>query len=150
MSVPTHPDAFTTAWLERALGAPPKSLRRFSASPIGTGQMSLSFRIALHWKGHDGPASIVAKCPSPDAGTRAIAHADEIKKDLAGSGYTLPQAALKWVLAHPAVSVVIPGIRNVAQADANCGVSDLPAMPAALVEKLRRHNWLRGVWYSGK
>lgn len=81
---------------------------------------------------------------------RAIAHADEIKKDLAGSGYTLPQAALKWVLAHPAVSVVIPGIRNVAQADANCGVSDLPAMPAALVEKLRRHNWLRGVWYSGK
>lgn len=81
---------------------------------------------------------------------RAIAHADEIKKDLAGSGYTLPQAALKWVLAHPAVSVVIPGIRNVAQADANCGVSDLPAMPAALVERLRRHNWLRGVWYGGK
>lgn len=75
MSVPTHPDAFTHAWLERALGAPPKSLRRFSASPIGTGQMSLSFRIALHWKRHDGPASIVAKCPSPDSGTRAIAHA---------------------------------------------------------------------------
>lgn len=81
---------------------------------------------------------------------RAVAHADEIKKDLVGTGYTLPQAALKWVLAHPAVSTVIPGIRSVAQAEANCGVSDLPAMPAPLVEKLRRHNWRRGVWYGGK
>ncbi len=81
---------------------------------------------------------------------RAIAHVAEISRDLAGTGYTMPQAALKWVLAHPAVSTVIPGIRSVAQADANCGTSDLPAMPDALVEKLRRHNWRRGVWYGGK
>jgi aryl-alcohol dehydrogenase-like predicted oxidoreductase len=81
---------------------------------------------------------------------RAIAHAAEIQRDLVGTGYTMPQAALKWVLAHPAVSTVIPGIRSVAQADANCGTSDLPAMPAALVEKLRRHNWRRGLWYTSK
>ncbi|HEY8995292.1 MAG TPA: aldo/keto reductase [Lacunisphaera sp.] len=81
---------------------------------------------------------------------RAIAHAEAIKRDLEDSGYTLPQAALKWVLAHPAVSTVIPGIRSVAQAEANCSVSDLPAMPRTLVEKLRRHNWHRGVWYGGK
>jgi aryl-alcohol dehydrogenase-like predicted oxidoreductase len=62
----------------------------------------------------------------------------------------MPQAALKWVLAHPAVSTVIPGIRNVAQAEANCAVSDMPAMPDALVEKLRRHNWRRAFWYAGK
>jgi len=96
------------------------------------------------------PDDFRAKYFEGDRLGRAIAHADEIKKDLAGSGYALPQAALKWVLAHPAVSVVIPGIRTVAQAEANCGVSDLPAMPAALVEKLRRHNWRRGVWYGGK
>lgn len=81
---------------------------------------------------------------------RVIARAREIQKDIAGSGFTLPQAAIKWVLAHPAVSTVIPGIRNVAQAEANCGASDLPAMSSPLVEKLRRHNWRRGVWYSGK
>lgn len=81
---------------------------------------------------------------------RAIAHAAEIQRDLAGTGYTMPQAALKWVLAHPAVSTVIPGIRSVAQADANCGTSDLPPMPVALVEKLRRHNWRRGLWYTSK
>ncbi|MEO7411907.1 MAG: aldo/keto reductase [Opitutaceae bacterium] len=91
-----------------------------------------------------------AKYFEGDRLARVIEHADEIKKDLAGSGYTMPQAAIKWVLEHPAVSTVIPGIRNVQQAEANCGVSDLPAMPAALVGKLRRHNWRRGVWYGGK
>lgn len=81
---------------------------------------------------------------------RTIARVADVQSDLAGSGYTLPQAALKFVLAHPAVSTVIPGIRTIAQAEANCGTSDLPDMPAPLVEKLHRHNWLRGVWYSGK
>ncbi|HVT74015.1 MAG TPA: aldo/keto reductase [Lacunisphaera sp.] len=81
---------------------------------------------------------------------RAIAHAEEIKRDLAGTPYTLPQAALKFVLAHPAVSTVIPGIRNVAQAGANCGASDLPDLPPDLLVRLRRHNWRRGVWYGGK
>ena len=32
----------------------------------------------------------------------------------------------------PPVLVVIPGIRNVAPAEANCAVSDLPAMPGKL------------------
>ncbi|MDD2763044.1 MAG: aldo/keto reductase [Opitutaceae bacterium] len=81
---------------------------------------------------------------------RTVVRVEGIKKDLAGSGYTLAQAALKFVLAHPAVSTVIPGIRNVAQAEANCAVSDLPPLPDALLLRLRRHNWLRGFWYSGK
>ncbi|HEY5550255.1 MAG TPA: aldo/keto reductase [Opitutaceae bacterium] len=81
---------------------------------------------------------------------RAVGHVEAIKADLAGTGYTMPQAALKWVLAHPAVSVVIPGIRSVAQAEMNCAVSDLPAMPDALVAKLHRYNWRRAVWYGGK
>jgi aryl-alcohol dehydrogenase-like predicted oxidoreductase len=85
-----------------------------------------------------------------DRVARVAARAEDIKKDLAGTNYTLPQAAIKWVLAHPAVSTVIPGMRNAAQAEANCGVSDLPAMAPALVKKLQRHNWRRGVWYGGK
>lgn len=85
-----------------------------------------------------------------DRVARGVAHADEIKQDLAGSGCTIAKAALKWVLSPAAVSTVIPGIRNVVQAEANCGVSDLPAMPEGLVTKLRRHNWRRGIWYGGK
>jgi len=81
---------------------------------------------------------------------RAVAHTEEIRQDLTGSGLTLAQAALKFVLAHPAVSTVIPGIRNVTQADANCAVSDLADLPGPLLGRLRRHNWRRGIWYGGK
>ena len=81
---------------------------------------------------------------------RARARAGRVAKSLEGSGYTLPQAAIKFALAHTAVGTVIPGMRNPSQAEANCGVSDLPAMPVVLQHGLREHNWLRGFWYSGK
>jgi aryl-alcohol dehydrogenase-like predicted oxidoreductase len=81
---------------------------------------------------------------------RTVKRVEAIREDLAGTRLTLAQAALKFVLAHPAVSTVIPGIRSLAQADANCGVSDLPDLPSDLLEKLRRHNWRRGIWYGGK
>lgn len=81
---------------------------------------------------------------------RTVKRVEAIREDLAVTRLTLAQAALKFVLAHPAVSTVIPGIRNVAQAEANCRVSDLPDLPADLLEKLRRHNWRRAFWYGGK
>jgi aryl-alcohol dehydrogenase-like predicted oxidoreductase len=81
---------------------------------------------------------------------RTIARVAEIRGDLEGSGLTMAQAALKFVLAHPAVSTVIPGIRNITQAEANCAVSDRPDLPPQLLEKLRRHNWRRAFWYGGK
>lgn len=81
---------------------------------------------------------------------RTIERVEAIRADVQNSGYTMPQAALKWVLAHPAVSVVIPGIRTVAQAEANLAVSDLPPMPPELVTRLRRHNWRKSFWYAGK
>lgn len=104
------------------------------------------------------PDDFRAKYFAGDRLARAVAHTEAIRQDLAdpafrpasGLAFTLPQAAIKWVLAHPAVSVVIPGIRTVAQAEANCAVSDLPPMPENLVHRLRRHNWRRGVWYGGK
>jgi aryl-alcohol dehydrogenase-like predicted oxidoreductase len=82
--------------------------------------------------------------------TRAVDRAEEIRKDVDGSGYTMAQVALKFALAHPAVSTVIPGIRNVQQAELNCAVSDLPDLDADLMIRLRRHNWRRAFWYSGK
>jgi aryl-alcohol dehydrogenase-like predicted oxidoreductase len=81
---------------------------------------------------------------------RAVARAEQIRADLHGSGFTMAQAALKFVLAHPAVTTVIPGIRSVNQAEMNCAVSDLPDPTPDLLVKLRRHNWRRAFWYSGK
>jgi len=80
---------------------------------------------------------------------RSVNRVEKIRRDIAGSGLTLPQVALKFVLHHPAVSTVIPGIRNVRQAEANIDVSDLPELSEELLKKLNRHMWNRGIWYSG-
>ncbi|MBC2778992.1 phosphotransferase family protein [Parasphingopyxis marina] len=71
--IPTRPEQFSRGWLEERLGAPAGSLRGFTARTIGTGQMCDSFRLALDWANHDGPATIVAKCPSANADSRQIA-----------------------------------------------------------------------------
>lgn len=81
---------------------------------------------------------------------RTVARVDKIKADIADTSYNLPQIALKFCLAHSAVSTVIPGMRNVAQARANCAASDLPALDDALLTKLHAHNWRRAFWYGGK
>lgn len=81
---------------------------------------------------------------------RAVQRAEAIREDISSTGLTMAQAALKFVLAHPAVTTVIPGIRNPAQAEANCGASDLPDLDPDLLQKLRRHNWRRAFWYGGK
>jgi aryl-alcohol dehydrogenase-like predicted oxidoreductase len=42
---------------------------------------------------------------------------------------TMVQFALRWIIDHPAVSVVIPGARNGEQARANASVADRPPLP---------------------
>lgn len=81
---------------------------------------------------------------------RAVNRVQKIEADIADSGLTMPQVALKFALAHPAVSTIIAGIRNVQQAEANVAASDGVALTAELISTLREHAWLRGVWYSGK
>lgn len=81
---------------------------------------------------------------------RSVRRVEAIRKDIEGSGLSMVEAALKFVLAHPAVSTIITGIRNPTQAEANVAVSDTPPMSAELVETLRGHAWRKGFWYSGK
>lgn len=81
---------------------------------------------------------------------RTVARVKQIEEDIADTGLTMAQVALKFVLSQPAVSTVIPGIRNVRQAKMNAEVSDLPDLPDFLSLKLRKHAWRRSFWYAGK
>ena len=47
------------------------------------------------------------------------------------------------MLRHPAVSVVIPGMRSPGHVRANLAASDADPLPAALMEELRGHRWDR-------
>jgi aryl-alcohol dehydrogenase-like predicted oxidoreductase len=57
-------------------------------------------------------------------------------RPLVPQGASMAQFALAWILQSPAVSVVIPGARNEAQARANAAASELPAIPAGTLTAL--------------
>jgi aryl-alcohol dehydrogenase-like predicted oxidoreductase len=58
-----------------------------------------------------------------------LAAVEEIRK-LVPVGGTMAAFALRWILMHEAVTVVIPGARNGEQAKANAAASDLAALSA--------------------
>src|SRR5690349_15344890 len=81
---------------------------------------------------------------------RTIRRVDKIRQEIGSEEPDLATAALKFTLKPAAVATVIPGIRNVRQAEMNCGVSDQKPMSDALERKLRKHDWRRAFWYAGK
>jgi len=60
-----------------------------------------------------------------------------------GEAATLPELALRFCLAHDAVSTVIPGMRKAANVEANTSVSDGRRLTPSLRTALRAHAWVR-------
>ena len=56
---------------------------------------------------------------------------------------SMARGALRFVLSHPAVSTVIPGMRSPAQVDENTAASDDGPLPADVVAQLRQYRWVR-------
>ena len=73
-----------------------------------------------------------------------------IRAEVNGEEPDMATTALKFILKHPAVSTIIAGMRNPAQAAANCAVSAAAPMSDDLATRLHPHAWHRGVWYAGK
>lgn len=68
---------------------------------------------------------------------QGVALADELKA-FVPPGMSLSRFALRWILDFDAISVIIPGAKNPAQARENAAVSDLPPLPAELHARLRK------------
>jgi aryl-alcohol dehydrogenase-like predicted oxidoreductase len=85
---------------------------------------------------------------------RTVQRLQEVRKDIEQYGladqYSLADVALKFALSPPAVSSVIVGMRSVAQVNRNSQISELRDLPPEFIQRMHRHNWLRGVWYGGK
>ena len=58
-------------------------------------------------------------------------------------GMSMPELALRFILDHPAVSTVIPGMRRLPHVRANLAVSDGQRLDGELRERLRAHRWDR-------
>jgi len=62
---------------------------------------------------------------------------------LVPDGMDLPELALRFILAHPAVGTVIPGMRRVSHVERNLAASDGTPLPPRLRESLKGHRWDR-------
>ena len=69
-----------------------------------------------------------------------------IAEDLGVEEDELPEIALRYILSHPAVSTVIPGMRSVRNVERNMAVADGKGLPTEQVEKLKGHRWVRNFY----
>ncbi len=70
---------------------------------------------------------------------------DALLQDL-GGGVDLPALALRFCLAHPAVSTVIPGMRAARHVEANAAAAGQAPLAAETIAVLKRHAWDRNFY----
>jgi len=78
----------------------------------------------------------------PENLNSSVDHADALKP-LVPTGMTMPELALRFILANPDVATTIPGMRQIRNVEANCAASDGNALPADLLAELKGHRWDR-------
>ncbi len=73
-------------------------------------------------------------------------HVAGLLHDLGVEAAALPAIALRFCLSHPAVSTVIPGMRSLRNAEANCAVSGSGPLAPETLAALRQHAWDRNFY----
>ena len=58
----------------------------------------------------------------------------------------IAEIALRYILSHPAVSTVIPGMRSVRNVERNMRVADGEGLPEDQVRLLKNHRWVRNFY----
>ncbi len=80
---------------------------------------------------------------APEKLHETLRRIDLVKEDLP-VGMTMAELALRFVLAHPDVSTVIPGMRRIRNVEANIAASDGKSLNPEALHRLDRHRWNRG------
>ncbi len=72
----------------------------------------------------------------------SVEHADRLKP-LVPEGMTMAEMALRFILAEPTVSTIIPGMRKRRHVESNLSASDKGPLDASLMEELKKRRWDR-------
>ncbi|WP_430540054.1 aldo/keto reductase [Neobacillus drentensis] len=72
----------------------------------------------------------------------------EIVTDLNISIEDMAETALRYILSHPAVSTVIPGMRTIKNVEKNCKVGDGKGLSQESVKKLQDYRWIRNFYQA--
>ncbi|MCA1576540.1 MAG: aldo/keto reductase [Acidobacteria bacterium] len=79
----------------------------------------------------------------------SVERADQFKRMLEewnrerGTRITMPELALRFILANQDVSTIIPGMRKLSHVESNIAASDADPLERELLEKLRGFRWVR-------
>lgn len=73
-------------------------------------------------------------------------HARALQWLVYGDVESLPEAALRFCISHPAVASVIAGVRRARHVQFNVRASDKGPLPAADLERLKGHAWPHDFW----
>ncbi len=73
----------------------------------------------------------------------SVERADALKPIVSDAGVSMPEAALRFILNHPSVSTIIPGMRKLSHVESNIKASDAGPLDDDLLEELRFHRWDR-------
>jgi aryl-alcohol dehydrogenase-like predicted oxidoreductase len=78
--------------------------------------------------------------------TETLARVQALKAEIAPHYATLAEAAIRYVLAHDAVSVLIAGMKTPDEVDMNIRYSDGEAFPSDLLARVAAHAWVRNFY----
>lgn len=78
----------------------------------------------------------------PENLNASVDHAEALRP-LVPAGMTMAELALRFILANPSVSTIIPGMRKLKHVETNIAVSDDTLLPQSLVAELKKHRWDR-------
>ena len=78
----------------------------------------------------------------PENLNSSVDHADALKP-LIPEGMTMPEMALRFILANDDVATTIPGMRKLPHVRSNIAASDGKALENSLLEKLKNQRWDR-------
>ena len=84
---------------------------------------------------------------TPERLTQALPRVEALERIAAREGMSLSELALRWILSHPAVSTVIPGMRTRRYVAVNAAASDGVLLSAATLEELHAHAFTHGWKY---
>lgn len=81
-----------------------------------------------------------------DRFAETLARVAALKADVAPYYSNLAEAAMRYVLAHDAVSVLIPGMKSPEEVDMNIRYSDGAGFPSDLLARMPGHAWVRNFY----
>lgn len=106
--------------------------------PFDEGTLTGTLTLESRWPDDDWRSTYFV----PENLKASVEHAEALRP-LIPDGMTMPEVALRFILAEPAVSTIIPGMRKLRHVEANMAASDAGPLDASLMAALEKHRWDR-------